>query len=283
MPFQAACPQCGHGYRIKDELSGKKGKCETCGEAFVLEPSEEEVTSGGSTVYRHVARQEEDLEPAHGDVELIEAVSDHFEKHVGPIAWVFHEILSDKIHVDIHVIEPTKERAYWVLFTTGMAELPMTPPEGAEDYEYSELMLCLPAGWPIKQEGPDEELAYWPIRWLKMLARLPYDYDTWLCHGHTIPNGDPPEPFEANTNCCCWLLLNQPWFDEQLDQIVLPDGRKIDIWTPIPLHPEEVKIKLDRGTDALLEHFEKARLPFDQLFDPSRPNTIKRKRWFGIW
>src|SRR6185436_18632705 len=87
---------------------------------------------------------------------------------------VLHEIISDLVHLDVHLCDPTPERNFYTLFTTGMSDLPMTTPEGLDELRYAELMLCLPAGWPI-QEGagvdPREE-HYWPIRLLKALARF---------------------------------------------------------------------------------------------------------------
>ncbi len=49
---------------------------------------------------------------------------------------------------------------------------------------------------------------YWPIEWLKRIARYPHDNDTWLGGPHTIiANGEPPEPFAPNTKMSCLLLL----------------------------------------------------------------------------
>ena len=282
MPFEIACPHCGKGYRIKDELAGKKGACKECNKTFLLEPPKPEVSKGGSTIYRHVAK-EEDFDLAHGDADLIEAVSDHAEKYIGPVSMVFHELLSDKIHVDVHHIEPTSDRPWHVLFTTGMSELPMSSPEElkGEDVDYAELVICLPKEWPISDNAFKSEENYWPIRWLKILARMPHDYETWLSWGHTIPNGESMEPFSDNTKCCCWMLLTPPWFDEDFMQLRLDDGRVINFLTPIPLHPDEVKYKLNQGADALLELFEKKKVGLDKLFDPSRPSSLKKR--FGFW
>ena len=48
---------------------------------------------------------------------------------------------------------------------------------------------------------PDFETpgGYWPYRMLKELARLPHEFDTFLWKGHTVPNGDPPQPYGPNT------------------------------------------------------------------------------------
>ena len=41
------------------------------------------------------------------------------------------------------------------------------------------------------------------MRWLKILARLPIEQDTFLAWGHTVPTGEPLE----GTLFTCMLLL----------------------------------------------------------------------------
>src|SRR5687768_8233044 len=58
---------------------------------------DEEISPGGSRIFRH---EELEAEPelAMGDGELLEAVSDHVERHVGPIDEVLHELVSPLVH-----------------------------------------------------------------------------------------------------------------------------------------------------------------------------------------
>lgn len=65
---------------------------------------------------------------ADSNMEEIEA---HIERHVGKISMVFHEVLSDIVHIDIHQIPPTDDRPYWTLVTSGMSDLPMSVLRGA--------------------------------------------------------------------------------------------------------------------------------------------------------
>ena len=39
--------------------------------------------------------------PVAGDPELIDAITAHIEKHLGPVEQVFHEIVSPTVHVDL--------------------------------------------------------------------------------------------------------------------------------------------------------------------------------------
>ncbi|MEU4712474.1 suppressor of fused domain protein [Micromonospora purpureochromogenes] len=61
---------------------------------------------------------------------------------------------------------------------------------------YAELMLCLPADWPLTRlTGLDDDPAGWPVRVLKQVARLPHEYGTWIGEWHSVPNGDSAQPY----------------------------------------------------------------------------------------
>jgi hypothetical protein len=139
-----------------------------------------------------ILRHQQRVEPeqlASIDAELIEAVSSHLARHFGPDGTVLHEIVSDLVHVDIHVVPATVDRKWLTLVTSGMAERPMDAPPGAEDCRYAELLLALPADWPTDEASLKDERYWWPFRLLKQLARFPHEYRTWLWLGHSMPNG----------------------------------------------------------------------------------------------
>lgn len=72
-----------------------------------------------------------------------EKICNHIEKYIGVIDNVFKEIISGVLSIDILILDPTPERNFYTLITSGMSELPMTVPEGAEEYQYAEIMICL--------------------------------------------------------------------------------------------------------------------------------------------
>ncbi len=154
-------------------------------------------SESGSPILTHTRKKEFELALSDGD--SIEKISAHIEKHIGEITHVFHEILSDQVHIDVHHIALTLARNYHTFVSSGMSDKAMSVPEGREEFRFAELMLALPADWPISDEAFKKENNYWPIRWLKILARLPHEYDTWLEYGHTVPNGDPAKPFTSKT------------------------------------------------------------------------------------
>ena len=234
-----------------------------------------EITPGGSNVFRHQPKERE-LEFSAGDPELVEAVSDHLESSFGAEPTVFHEVISDLVHVDVHLVPPGGERIWTTLVTTGLAEKPMTVPEGLEEHRFAELVLALPEGWPLDEASFEDERNYWPIRLLKMLARLPHEFETFLWFGHTIPNGDPPEPYAPNTELCCACILPPVLAPDGFEKLELPDGRSLSFFAVVPLHEDEMNFKLKKGNDALVDRLDEAGVT--ELLDPSRPSVAPRRR-----
>lgn len=242
----------------------------------------EEQTPGGSAVLRHG-------EPRVGqevidDVPGARAIEEHMEKHLGPLAWVLHEIVSDAVHLDVHAIAPSETHPCWTLFTTGMSARRMRAPWAHRERAYAELLVSLPASWPLPDPAasaePMHERVYWPIRGLKFLARMPHTYDTWLGPGHSVPNGNPARRLGPGTKMCCWLTVSPLQLPKDAQELVLPDGRRIHFYGVVPLHRAEMELKLKEGTEALLAKLDEADV--DAVIDPARPSVVPRKL-FGLF
>jgi tetratricopeptide (TPR) repeat protein len=177
----------------------------------------------------------------------LKALEAHIEKHFGAYQNVFHELESPDIHVDIAVIEPSVRRNYYTLVTIGMGARKMKTPPDLENMNRAEVMVCLPPDWNL--DRLEEERWYWPLRWLKILARLPINEDAWLGWGHTIPNG---EPFADNTRLCTILLLNPGAFGEKSAFCQLPGGDRVNFYQMIPLYEEETQFKIKNNVQILL-------------------------------
>lgn len=218
-------------------------------------------------IIRHQAPTEPPLLVApHSD--NLDAVENHITTHLGDPATVFHELVSTTVHIDIHIVAPTPDKPWVSLVTSGMSDLPMTVPEGAEDWRFAELMIRLPADWPLGQEEFKDERNYWPVRWLKQLARFPHEYQTWLSYGHSIPNGDPPEPLAPGLPFA-GLVISPPWIGgEAFSTLYLNDGTPVHFWSLIPLHPSEIEFKLKHGSDELFQRL--AAAGASDLFNASR-------------
>ena len=237
-----------------------------------------EKSESGSPIYRYKEGDKNEFRPATGE-SSIEEISEHIEKHIGEIHMVFHELISDQVHIDIHWVKATKEWPFHVLVTSGMSDKPMNTPEDLDGFEYAELAVCLPEDWKLSQDDFEDENNYWPLRWLKILSRFPHEYNTWLGYGHTIPNGDPAEPFADNTKLNTMLLMPPVIYSEEFHTLNLPD-KTINFYSLIPLYTEEANLKLKKGVEALFEGFEKHGV--SDIIRVDRPNTAKKK-WFGLF
>ena len=241
------------------------------------EPPKEEVSPGGSTIYRYQEPEQVYHSPEAQGV-YAEAVTKRFEElFPGRRSFVFHEILSDLVHIDVYILEPTEKENYYVLYTTGMSDRPMTLPQelsDREDLKYAELYLFLPGDWNLGERGAlDSDLpyeSYWPIQMLKFLARFPHEYHTWLGWGHTIPNGPDYTPICDGVGFGGAVLT---WSGGRLGRVETEDGHGVMLYGLVPAYKEEIEYKLKYGMEGLDEKFREGKLPM--VLDIHRPNLCE--------
>lgn len=178
------------------------------------------------------------------------AVMEHIEQHFGPVENVFMEIVSPDIKVNVAICPPCEAHDYYVLCTVGMGARRMNVPSELEEegLDRAEVMIALPPDWRITE--PDERW-YWPIRWLKILARLPGNQDTWLGWGHTVPSN---EQFTENPDIAGVMLVRPQAFGTESMVCQLPGGKKINFYQVITLYNDEIDFKLRNGAKALLDY-----------------------------
>jgi hypothetical protein len=209
----------------------------------------------------------------------------------GASSGVLHEIVSDRIHLDVLVFPPTDECDSWMFVTSGMSDLPMNVPDDIapkEDYEHAELTIELPGDWfePDERNMPsDAELRdpdkYWPIKLLKSLARVPHDSGSWLWMSHTVgsPHGSV-EPYASNTKLSSALLAPVSGWPEERQVLITSDSRRINFFLVYPLYADELALKMKKGIDALVDALDAVGLSF--ILDVDRPNSVKRKGFLGF-
>jgi hypothetical protein len=239
--------------------------------------ADEEISAGGSRIYRHDAPAGEP-EIAHGDEALIEAVSEHVERHIGPIERVLHEIISPVVHLDVYHVLPSETLPWHTLVTCGMAAKPMQAPQ--PDLAFAELTLALPSDWPMGDEDWSDERHWWPMRLLKFLARVPHEYATWLGEGHTIPNDDPPQPYAPGT-ALSGAMLGPPLLPPADFRVLERPEGAINFYAVIPLHGAEMEYKLAEGADALFDRLDEAGI--NEVVDPRRPSVVPEPRRRGLF
>jgi hypothetical protein len=212
-------------------------------------------------------------EPAE-DVDYLAAIVDHLTRHVGPVTNVFQEMRSDALRVDLLVVGPHDGQPFTTLVTRGMSELPMRVPlENPDDLglipelRFAELLLALPPDWPLTPEAFQDEVNYWPLRWLKTLARLPHRMDGWLGLGHTVPNGDPPRPLGPDVPFVGWLIDEPVVLPREVQKLRVAD-QAINFYTAVPLYEAEMELKIHKGGAALGQLLDRAKV--SELIDPKR-------------
>lgn len=196
-------------------------------------------------------------ETEQADDPYVTAIGEHVTKHIGPVTDAFHERVSDVVPIDLLVIAPHEGRPFTTLVTVGMSALPMRiPMEDPDDLaripelRHAELLLCLPPDWPLTPEAFQDESNYWPVRWLKRLARLPHQMGGWLGLGHTIPHGDPPRPLAPGVSFAGWLIDEPVRLPAEVQKLRVED-RTINFYAAVPLTAAEMEYKLKHGGPAL--------------------------------
>ena len=232
-----------------------------------------EISESGSPIYRHKEKEHEWRAPKHA-TQFLEEISAHIEKHIGQIETVYHETVSDLVHIDIHLIPATRQCPYHVLVTSGVSDEPMTVPDGMGKFRRAELLIALPKDWLLTEESFRNEANYWPLRWLKQVGRLPHEYETWIGWGHTIPNGDPPEAI-ADTDFVGAMVTLPYILPPDVFQLTTKSGEVISFYMLVPLYKEELDLKLKKGAEELERRFEKENI--NLVLDTKRPNVAKKK------
>lgn len=241
-----------------------------------LRKKEKEISPGGSDIYRYeeLPKQEFQVPQAFGT--YAEEVTARFEEiFPGRESFVFHELVSDLVHIDVNIMRPTEDAPFYVLYTTGMSDMPMTLPDeiqDREDLKYAELLMFLPADWEFgKEMGIDQDLPsryFWPVGMMKFLARFPHQYQTWLGWGHTIPNGPNYAPLDDSVGFGAAVLTGGG--EGPLGTLKAKDGKLIHFYMVVPTYKEEIQYKLKYGMEKLEELFQGDDFPM--VLDIHRPN-----------
>lgn len=182
--------------------------------------------------------------------EGMEALQAHVARHFGAVQHVFHELLSDELHVDVLLVDP--ERGSPAIATMGMSGLPMPGAAEAGVPARLELVMRVEPRQPWPGADLKDERNYWPIRQLKGLARLPLRTGKPLAAGHTIAS-DPPEPFAPGVPFCALGLLEP--LDPAARTLRLPDGTEVHFLQVVALQADELEAARANPGVALAEMF----------------------------
>ncbi len=184
-------------------------------------------------------------------------ITDFIEANFGEIASIGHETISECVHLDLAVIEPTEERDYYTICTIGagayFAEVEESQRYDAWLREYNEYIIYLPSDWNVDKSGGAKEKDWWPFRWLKNIARMPAQMGDYFALGHII---------EVEDELKEWSEIKAFFFDYPLPDMAeetvftTSTGRTIGFLQLVPIGKEEVDFYSQQlGYDANAEHF----------------------------
>lgn len=195
-------------------------------------------------------------------------------KKIGKAEEVFHEIVSQDIHIDILVIQPSKKEPYYKLVTMGAGALKQNlPKDYNSDFSgYAEYCICLPANWNVHS---DKYKDYWPIQMLKKIARIPIEEKSWLSKGHTVSWDKNGASFDESTELNSLYILNKSNGRGKPLSVKLSSDKTITILQLYPLYQEELDYINNEGWANYVNRLPDEELQQYQIIRPNRKNYCK--------
>ena len=140
-------------------------------------------------------------------------------------------------------------------------------------------MLAVPKDWAglgpngkLDSVAMKNEANWWPFRWLKQIAHLPHQYDTFFAHGVTVPSGDPPKPFMEGSDLCGWMVF-RPLLCPAAAQLFINDDLQIEFFALLALTENEMNLKLNQGLGVLTRALADGEV-YTELLDPWRKSVV---------
>lgn len=210
------------------------------------------------------------------DLRTLRGMTRHFTRWVGAPDRVFHEARSSLVHVDVHVVPaPFADARGAILYTTGMSDREMAVPRFDCDCrppDRVEIMMHLPSSWRFDDAAMKDPRWAWPVQTLRDVAHYVHAHSTWIGWGHTIPNGNPPEPFAPDTRFSSVIVLPPTSLPPWAHRATMPGGRRVAIYALYPLLLDEMELKLEEGADALVDQMERAGVSDE--YEPDRSSVV---------
>jgi len=208
-------------------------------------PEQAGTSNGGSPLFKYANM--DDPKPFFGFLEeaseFAEARERVYEELFGKSDSVFHEILPLVPHIDVYVFPPNDKRDFYTFVTGGMSDLPMNAPaELGPEYRRVEIVF-------YASEYREEYAGL-----LRSIAHFVHDYRAWLHWGHTMPNGQPPQPLFGTKHLDA-MLFTSPIIrpDALLGEKLLLDSEPVNLLWLVPITTAECELKLEQGADALYD------------------------------
>ena len=189
-----------------------------------------------------------------------DAILQHIAEHVGPIVGIISvaPVAPGLPPIDLVHVGATESKPWQVLVSLGMSAQAMQIPQTFEDEpKYAELVIALPPDWPLEGRALKQVAFRWPLRLVATLASFPAASGQWLSVGHTVPNGEPPQPYFEELGFCGAMLAPPITLLPEFKTLRLDADKELVFHAVVPLFEREMELKVSEGTKALLERFDK--------------------------
>ncbi|MEM7619263.1 MAG: suppressor of fused domain protein [Pseudomonadota bacterium] len=210
-----------------------------------------------------------------------EEIEGHVERHIGPVQFVYHDLASSDLPIDIMVVPATSDRRFHYLVTSGMSDVSMSLPSRITHqhrYRYAELVMALPKYWPVADEQAMTSKRWgYPVEHLKFLASVPHRFESWLSIGHSIPNGEPVETLGPDCDMTGFVLDHPVIGGESFCKLQTRKRKIINFYAVYPTYGVEMEHKLKKGYASLRKNF--AQNNVMELFEPKRSPVISNTTW----
>lgn len=200
-----------------------------------------------------------------------QTIQDHIIKHYGNISRTITVKECERLDLNLYVIEPTKEREFYTVITSGMGAYKMDLPDDFKDdnVDRIELLIYLGSNWDIdsafkSSSGSSTGLiidgkvtplfgninAQWnyPIQILKNLAQAPVNNESYFVMGNIM---DDETPFSESTHDSGVILMFPAYTTEEGQVCTLPDGEKVGFLQVMPITTDEIERAANLNTNLI--------------------------------
>lgn len=190
-----------------------------------------------------------------------QTIQDHIIKYYGNISRTIMVKECARLDLKLYIIEPTKERDFYTVITSGMGAYKMELPDDFKDdnVDRIELLIYLSPNWDIDGafrassssttgliiDGKVTPLfgninAQWnyPIQILKNLAQAPVNNESYFVMGNIM---DDETPFSDSTSDSGGILIFPAYATEEGQVCQLTSGEKVGFLQVMPITTNEIE------------------------------------------
>lgn len=193
----------------------------------------------------------------------------YIELSFGEFAYIFHEKVSEDVHFDIAVIEPTNNDDYYKLVSMGGGAYKMNIPPGFEgELDRAELVMLLPKDSGFDKDDP---ASLWPIQKMLDILKTPIRENSWIGYGHTFGDGTPLTDGTDMKTIGLVTACNKNYDVMRLKR----EDKTINFYQMLPMYDEELHIKQKKGMQEFMHQLHDEDFPL--MLNVQRPNRCKQR------